>query len=73
MESLAEGQDLGPSGGEGSQLEGVLVRLGPAVAKEEGVVGVTAQLTQLRSQRALEAPVNLYYSLALILDDRCVG
>ena len=55
MESLVEGQDLGPSGGEGRQLEGVLVSLGPAVAKEEGVVGVTAQLAQLGSQRALEA------------------
>ena len=55
VEGLPEGQDLGPSGGEGGQLEGVLIGFSAAVTKEEGVVRVAAGFAQKGRQLALEA------------------
>ena len=58
MEGVSEGQNLGFAGVEGGQFQGIFICLGPAVAEEEFVVVVIAQLAQ--SVRKVALQVVLY-------------
>ena len=73
MEGAAEGKDLGTAGLEGRQLEGVLIGLGAAVAKEQVELVIAADLTQFHGQGFLQAVlhgIRIESELADLLPDR---
>ena len=57
VEGFPESQDLGPSGCEGGQFQGILVGFRPAVAQEQPVVFIAADFPEQECEFLLEAVV----------------